>query len=176
MPSIVTVHQETALPCRGAAKTIFMVSPTIYERAAWEDRFNRPTIEALRAALSPDATKIFNQLRRHLLAVDGVTEGFNWQGVCWRWTIEYYTEHSEEPLALLVPSPTDLQLAVPLDREFVRSLSMRRMKRSVREGIGLAQDPFDTRWGVWSIQTEGLIEDLVDLIERKLRDQARRAG
>ncbi len=69
-----------------------MVSPTIYERAAWEDRFNRPTIGALRAALSPDAAKLFNQLRRQLLAVDGVTEGFNWQGVCWRWTIEYYTD------------------------------------------------------------------------------------
>ncbi len=153
-----------------------MVSPTGYERAAWEDRFNRPTIEALRASLSSPAAKLFTQLRRHLLALDGVTEGFTWHGVCWRWTIEYYTDHSDEPLALLVPSPTDLQLAMPLEREFVRSLSMRRMKRSVREGIGLAQDPFDTRWGVWSIQTEGLLEDLTDLIEHKLRDQARRAG
>ncbi len=153
-----------------------MVSPTGYERAAWEDRFNRPTIEALRASLSPAAAKLFTQLRRHLLALDGVTEGFSWHGDCWRWTIEYYTDHSDEPLALLVPSPTDLQLAMPLEREFVRSLSMRRMKRSVREGIGLAQDPFDTRWGVWSIETEGLLEDLTDLIEHKLRDQARRAG
>ncbi len=153
-----------------------MVSPTGYERAAWEDRFNRPTIEALRASLSSAAAKLLTQLRRHLLALDGVTEGFSWHGDCWRWTIEYYTDHSDEPLALLVPSPTDLQLAMPLEREFVRSLSMRRMKRSVREGIGLAQDPFDTRWGVWSIQSEGLLEDLTDLIEHKLRDQARRAG
>ena len=153
-----------------------MVSPTGYERAAWEDRFNRPTIGALRASLSSAAAKLFTQLRRHLLALDGVTEGFSWHGDCWRWTIEYYTDHSDEPLALLVPSPTDLQLAMPLEREFVRSLPMRRMKRSVREGIGLAQDPFDTRWGVWSIQSEGLLEDLTDLIEHKLRDQARRAG
>ncbi len=153
-----------------------MVSPTGYERAAWEDRFNRPTIETLRASLSSAAARLLTQLRRHLLALDGVTEGFSWHGDCWRWTIEYYTDHSDEPLALLVPSPTDLQLAMPLEREFVRSLSMRRMKRSVREGIGLAQDPFDTRWGVWSIQTEGLLEDLTDLVEHKLRDQARRAG
>ena len=153
-----------------------MVSPTSYERAAWEDRFNRPTVDELRTALSPEASKLFNQLRSHLLAVDGVTEGFTWQGDCWRWTIEYYTEHSEEPLALLVPSPTDLQLAVPLEREFVRSLSMRRMKRSVREGIGLAQDPFDTRWGVWSVNSAGLLDDLVDLVELKLRHLARLAG
>ncbi len=108
--------------------------------------------------------------------MEGATEGFTWHGACWRWTIEYHTEHSDEPLALLVPSPIDLQLAVPLEREFVRSLPQRRMTRSIRDGIGLAQDPFDTRWGVWSIQSGSMLDDLADLIELKLRHQGRRAG
>ena len=77
---------------------------------------------------------------------------------------------------MLVPSPADLQLAVPMEREFVQSLPQRRMTRSVRDGIGLAQDPFDTRWGVWSIQSGSVLDDLVDLIELKLQHQARRAG
>ena len=153
-----------------------MLSPTGYERTAWEDRFNQPSIEMLRAPLEPEAAELFDQLRRHLRSVEGSTEGFTWHGACWRWTIEYHTEHSDEPLAVLVPSPADLQLAGPLEREFVRSLPQRRMTRSVRDGIGLAQDPFDTRWGVWSIQTESLLEDLVDLIDLKLRHQGRRAG
>jgi len=44
-----------------------------------------------------------------------------------------------------------------------------------RDGLELAQDPFDTRWGVWSIQAEGLLHDVVDLIERKLRHLNRQA-
>ncbi len=153
-----------------------MLSPTGYERTAWEDRFNRPTIAKLRAALDSEATKLFDQLRTHLRSVEGATEKFAWHGACWRWTIEYHTEHSDEPLALLVPSPVDLQLAVPLEREFVRSLPQRHMTRSVRDGIGLAQDPFDTRCGIWSIQSGGLLEDLLDLIDLKLRHLGRRAG
>ena len=153
-----------------------MVSPKGYERAAWEDRFNRPTVEQLRVPLSAAASKLFDRLRRDVRSLEGVTESFAWHGDCWRWTIEFHTEHSDEPLAVLVPAPLDLQLAVPLDREFVRSLPQRSMKRSVRDGIGLAQDPFDTRWGVWSVQSAGLLDDLVDLIELKLRHLARRAG
>ncbi len=153
-----------------------MVSPKTYERLAWEDRFNRPTVARLRTALTEDSPRLFDQLRRALLGIDGVSESFAWHGACWRWTIEYHTEHSEEPLALVVPSPEDLQLAVPLDRDFVRSLSMRRMKRGIKDGIGLAQDPFDTRWGVWSVQSESLLDDLSDLLELKLRHQAKQAG
>lgn len=153
-----------------------MVSPKVYERAAWEDRFNRPAIDRLRASLGAAAKKLFDKLRNDLLSLEGVSESFAWHGDCWRWTIEFRTKHSDEPLAVVVPSPADLQLAVPMDREFVESLPQRRMKRSVRDGIGLAQEPFDTRWGVWSIQSVSLREDLVDLVELKLRHLARRAG
>lgn len=151
-----------------------MVRSKAYERIAWEDRFNRPSVSGLRAGLV-GSIKIFDQLRRHLLSLDGVSESFAWHGDCWRWTIEYHTEHSPEPLAVIVPSPDDLQLAVPLERDFVRNLSTRRMKRSVKEGIGLAQDPFDTHWGIWSV-SDTLIDDLGDLVELKLTHQVKQVG
>ena len=147
-----------------------------YDRPAWEDRFNRPTVHQLRSALNRASKRLYDRLRQYLLALDEVTEEFAWHGDCWRWTIEYRTEHADEPLAVLVPSPTDLQLAVPLDPDFIESLSMRRMKRALREGVGLAQEPFDTHWGVWSLQAEGLLEDLVDLVELKLQHQGKRVG
>ena len=153
-----------------------MAQPRAYERIAWEDRFNQPTVEALRDALPDRARDLFDLIRDNLLAIDGATEDFAWQGACWRWTIEYRTKHSKEPLAVLVPSPTDLQLAVPMDLEFIRSLSARRMKRAVRDGIDLAQEPFDTRWGVWSIQSSGLVDDVVDLVEQMLQHRAKRVG
>ncbi|MHC4414549.1 MAG: hypothetical protein ACYS0G_04625 [Planctomycetota bacterium] len=153
-----------------------MVSSVGYERTAWEDRFNRPTVENLRAALEPPSAKLFSLLRRQLRELDGVREQLAWHGDCWRWTIEYRTRHSDDPLAVLVPSPTDLQLAVPLEREFTRSIPTRRMTRALRDGLGLAQEPFDTRWGVWSIQTAAILGDVVDLIELKLRHLAKQVG
>jgi len=133
-------------------------------------------VQQLRAPLPAAAAKLFDRLRRDVRSLEGVTESFGWHGDCWRWTIEFKTEYSDEPLAVIVPAPSDLQLAMPLDREFIRSLPQQCMKRSVRDGIGLAQAPFDTRWGVWSVQSASLLDDLVDLIELKLRHLARRAG
>ncbi len=153
-----------------------MLASISYDRSAWDDRFNQPTIAKLKAGLGEPAGTLFEALRSNLLGLDGVSEGFAWHGACWRWTIEYRTKHSDDPLAVVVPSPSDLQLAVPLDPDFIRSLPMRRMKRAVRDGVDLAQEPFDTHWGVWSIQAEGLLDDLVDLIELKLTHQAKRAG
>ncbi len=153
-----------------------MPGSKVYEKIAWEDRFNRPTVSRLRAGLDGKSTELFDILRSHLLELDGVTEGFAWRGDCWRWTIEYRIKRSKDPLAIVIPSPADFQLAVPMDRKFARTLNPRRMKRAVRDGVDLAQDPFDTRWGVWSIQAEGLLEDVVDLIELKLRHEAKRVG
>ena len=153
-----------------------MATSSVYERRAWDDRFNRPTVETLKAGLHYKTARLLDLIRRHLLALDGVTEDFAWHGDCWRWTIEYRTKLSDDPLAVLVPSPNDLQLAVPLELEFLRSLSLRRMKRALRDGVDLAQEPFDTRWGVWSIQAGSLLDELVDLIELKLRHQAKRVG
>lgn len=153
-----------------------MAKPKTYERIAWEDRFNRPTAELLREGLRGPARKCFDRFRRHVLALEAVSEDFAWHGACWRWTIEYRSDLSDEPLAVIVPSPADLQVAVPLERELVRMLSTRRMKRALRDGVGLAQDPFDTRWGVWSIEAEGLLDDITDLLELKLRHQAKQVG
>jgi hypothetical protein len=153
-----------------------MAGTKAYERIAWEDRFNRPTVARLRAGLEAKPRRLFDQLRRHLLEFEGVTEGFAWRGHCWRWTVEYRTKQGDEPLAIVIPSPLDLQLAVPMDRKFARSLTAKRMKRAVRDGVDLAQDPFDTHWGIWSIQATNLLEDVVDLVELKLRHEAKQVG
>lgn len=153
-----------------------MAAQTSYDRSAWEDRFNQPTIVKLKTELPKPAAKLFEAVRRHIMGLDGVAEGFKWQGACWRWTVEYRTKLSDDPLAVIVPSPNDLQLAMPLDQEFIESLQMRRMKRATRDGVGLAQEPFDTHWAVWSIQADSLVDDVVDLVELKLKHLAKRVG
>ncbi|MHC5026844.1 MAG: hypothetical protein ACYTGR_08820 [Planctomycetota bacterium] len=150
--------------------------PKIPRRLAWEDRFNQPTYKQLREHLDATSKSSMDRIRRGLLELDGVTESLTWYGDSWKWTVEFRTKHSEEPLAVIVPAPEDLQVAVPLDRTFAEGLPVRRMKRAIRDGLELAQDPFDTRWGVWSVPTVGLIGDLHELVEAKLRDLTKAAG
>jgi hypothetical protein len=146
-----------------------------YQRSAWENRFHPPTLDGLRGGLASGMTKLFDSVHKQLSGLEGVGTTFAWRGESWRWTIEYRTRRSEEPLAVLVPSPENLQLAVPFERELAQSISTRRMKRAVRDGLELAQDPFDTHWGVWSLQP-GLIEDVVDLVELKRRHLAKQSA
>ncbi|MHC5002159.1 MAG: hypothetical protein ACYTJ0_03470 [Planctomycetota bacterium] len=149
-----------------------MYSSRVYDRVAWVDRFATPTIKTLRKPLPAEARPLFDRIHKALSGLEGIRESFAWYGEGWNWTIEFRTKRSSEPLAVLIPSPTDLQLAIPLDPDFTRSLPLKRMKRAIRDGLELAQEPFDTRWGVWSLQAPGMVADLEDLVTRKLDHQA----
>ncbi len=163
----------------GTAKSRKSVS---YDRLAWADRFQKPTIATLRDALSANARHHFDNIYKRMLELENVREDLTWYGDCWKWSIEFRMHTSkppQDPLVVLVPCPGDFQIALPLDKEFAQSLPLKRMKRAVRDGLELAQEPFDTRWGVWSIGAIGganLLEDLQDLIEMKRKHLAKRAG
>ena len=153
-----------------------MTGKQSYERLAWADRFQKPSMGELRAELSTQPRHLFDAVRKHLIELDDVTENLAWYGDCWKWSVEYRTRLSKDPLAVLIPCPQDLQLALPLDREFAMNLPVKRMKRAVRDGLELAQDPFDTRWSLWSLAGVSLLDDLQDLIELKLKHLAKRVG
>jgi hypothetical protein len=144
-----------------------------YERIPWVDRFNRPTVEQLRASLPSAEAHLFDDARRRLHALGTMREALVWHGENWRWTIAVHPEGAEHPLAVLIPSPSDLQLAILLDPEFMRTLPLRRMKRIIRDGLELGSAPFDTRWGVWSLSPAGLLDDLQDVIVRKFEQMMR---
>lgn len=138
------------------------------ERTIWGDRFNRPTVDQLRKQFKRDHQRILDRMRKRLLELDGGVEAVEWMGEAWKWSLVYRTNLSDEPLAVLIPSTYDLQLAVPLDPELAETLAGRKLKRTVREGLDLAREPFNTNWGVWSLNPPHLIDDLQDLVARKL--------
>jgi hypothetical protein len=147
-----------------------------YERLPWTDYFNQPTVDQLKGRLKEEAVKLFDGIRARLTAIEGVSERFKWFGDGWHWTIGYFTGNSEEPLAVIIPNPADLQLSMPLDRKFIKGLPEDQVAKTLRDGLELAADPFDTRWAVWSIENEPLIEDLVRFVEMKRQFMARAAG
>jgi hypothetical protein len=143
----------------------------VYNRSIWRDRFNEPTPQALRRELDGDEGRLFDLVRKHLRGLGDVEESVAWYGQSWCWCLEYRptarSRRRPEPFAVVVPSPTDLQLAMPLDRAFITSLPQRRLKRAVRDGLELAQEPFDTNWAVWSIQHASLLDELKDVVVRR---------
>ena len=111
-----------------------------YQRIPWTDYFCEPSINQLKAELTEDASRLFGAIRPKLTGMEGVTEKLKWFGDGWHWTIGYFTRNREDPLAVLIPNPTDLQLAMNVDREFINRLSNDQIKKSLREGgspIGL---------------------------------------
>lgn len=142
----------------------------VYERNAWQDRFNQPTPKDLRSVLADDSLAAFDRIRDALKDRDGIEERTAWYGPCWCWCIEFNVRGASAPLGILIPSPEDVQLAMPLDKEFLTQLPMKRMRRAVRDGLELALDPFDSNWSVWSIGPDGLLEELQDVIDRRLKD------
>ena len=148
----------------------------IQKRPSWTDYFNEPSCGILRKNLSDDPASYFDLARKKLSGLEGVTEKMTWFGDGWHWTVGYYTPHREEPLVVIIPDPLDLQLAMPLDRQFIESIPAKDVKKSLREGLELAQAPFDTRWGVWSLDNPGILTDFMDLVERKLQHLMKIAG
>jgi len=145
-------------------------------RPVWSDRFNQPSLASLREGLSAAGRRLFDAARRNLNEIEQVREQPVWYGECWHWSIEYRVRQGGHPLAVIIPCPADLQLALPIDQEFAKSLHVQQMKRTIRDGLELAQAPFDSRWGVWSLTSMSVLDDLQDLIEMKINHLAKRVG
>jgi hypothetical protein len=140
----------------------------VYERLPWRDRFREPGLRELRSALTKSAAHVFDRLRAHMGRLGRVSEHIVWYGSSWGWTIEYRLVGRREPLAVMIPSPEDLRVAVPIEPAFVTSLPRKGMKRAIREGLELASEPFDNRWAVWSVSDDGMANDLGTLLDRRL--------
>jgi hypothetical protein len=148
----------------------------IQKPVSWTDEFNVPTPESLRKELVEESTETFDQLRKLMNGFDGITEDCRWYGDCWHWSLTYlldeqpFREPSDEwePLALIIPAPEDVQLAISMTPEFSSTINTRRLKRGVRDGLELGSPPFTTRWAVWSIPTPGLLPELAGLVKQKI--------
>ncbi len=142
----------------------------------WADRFNVPTVDRLAQSLTGEPATLFRQTRRMLHDVTLTHESVAWRGECWKWTIEFRTAPNEDLFAIVIPSPELVQLAVPMSREFLAGLPMRRLKKAVREGLDLASEPFDTNLAIWAVANGGLVADLKDLLQRRIRPRSRKTG
>jgi len=147
-----------------------------YNRLAWNDRFNCPTVAALRAGMKSAARSLFDKLHKHLGEYERLNETVAWYGDSWRWVVEYRVSREPEPFAVIVPSPEELQLGVPTSPKFAEKIASRRFKRAVRDGLDLASEPFDTRWAVWPVGSASMLVELLHLLDDKQSFLVRSTG
>jgi len=135
----------------------------------WTDEYKTPSVDGLRKLVVCDAKKAFDKTRSKLHALGEVREELKWFGDCWYWSIAFISEETDDLLALMIPSPEDLQIASQLTLDFIDQLSTRRLKRFVRDGLELAMPPYQTNWAVWSIPTPAAVEDVMPVMKSKFK-------
>ncbi|MDP7009421.1 MAG: hypothetical protein QGI78_07610 [Phycisphaerales bacterium] len=133
----------------------------------WTDEFNTPSLEDLRKLVINDAKKAFDKSVTKITALGEIETRPEWFGEGWFWSVSFYPEGADAPLAVLVPSPEDILLATQLPLAFIEQLSTRRLKRFVRDGLELAMPPHDTDWAYWLIPTPNAVEDVMPVLKNK---------
>ncbi|HMN40961.1 MAG TPA: hypothetical protein PKE29_08955 [Phycisphaerales bacterium] len=140
-------------------------------KCAWSDKFRVPSADDLRAGTPPQLQSVLDEARRHLGALPRTSEALVWQGVPWRWTFVYTAADAPDgrATAYLIPDPNRLQICVPLAQEHIEQLPLKRMKKSIRDGIVFARNVGGIWWPTWDIQNSGALAEVFDLLARKQR-------
>jgi hypothetical protein len=137
-------------------------------KCAWSDKFRVPTAVEIREGLAVQSRPVLDEARHRLSELPGVSESLVWQGVPWRWTFVYAgTEHDSRASAYLIPDPQRLQVCIPLSQEQIEQFPLKRMKKSIRDGIVYARNVGGVWWPTWEVPTVGALGEVIDLLNRK---------
>ena len=137
-------------------------------RMPWENRFERPTIEALRGPYNKQLGGYHDTARDFLLKFENIEETIDWHGLPWRWSSRFdiVGVTGDRGWVYLVPDPNGPRLSIPLTEEMVEKLPKTRLKKHVREGIDHAKCIGDVRWTDWEITGKAQLDDLLKIAKR----------
>jgi hypothetical protein len=143
----------------------------IKTRLPWEDRWTTPSLRQLVHDCEEQRRKVVETLIEQLSGFEGVSQTLLWYGAAWKWTLQFdlQTSSSKQPiiLAYLVPKPEAPLLCIPLSKEIIEQLPIRRLNKTVRDGIRSAKCAVEIHWAIWTPSAMTEVEAMVDLIKRK---------
>jgi len=140
-------------------------------RSSWENRWSEPSLDQLLTPIRDPHKKIFEQLIQEINACGDVTQQLIWYGDAWKWTLQFI-QHDEDgqeigTLCYLVPKEENPLICVPLDDGLIGRLPVKRLGKTVREGIRSAKCAVQTHWASWSPSNGSDLAQIVDLVKRK---------
>lgn len=143
--------------------------PLSSNRLPWNDRFSKPEVDQLSAHYDGSACALFDSARKNVSQSESVEERLAWQGLPWRWTLVF--EHPSDPtraFAYLVPDPATPKISVPLTPEMIQRLPLKRMKKTIRDGIETGNRINSVIWACWDIGSENQLDEILDIVNCKL--------
>lgn len=140
-------------------------------RAAWEDRFRRPTVDELLEGLNKQLLSLAESWRERMSETPGVREDLAWQGIPFRWTLVYRSEsRPDRPIAYLVPQPVKAYVAIPIASDAVNRLPLRKLSKPVRDSLGAASLVNGQYWAQWDLQSKSQLDELLLIASACLAD------
>ena len=138
-----------------------MTRRIVDQRCPWEDRFRAPTLDELREGVGKTHQPLFDYARELILGYH-LDETLAWHGVPWRWSLVY--RGAPGPAAYLIPQPGKPMVAVLLSTEQVAALPVRKLSRTVRDGITFSARVGATHWPTWEITSKTLADEVAGLL------------
>jgi hypothetical protein len=142
-------------------------------RPLWEDRFARPTLEALLAELPKPAAALVGSFREALLAREGITEELAWQGVPWRWALAFAAGAgpglaADRVVAYVVPNPVRPLACVPVPSGLVTGSVAKKLSKPTRDAIRFAPSIGGVQWPQWELTSKSVVDELATLVRLAL--------
>ncbi len=143
----------------------------IKPQPAWENRWSEPQTQQLIDGLQSEHCPLIKTLVKQISGYKHVKQSLSWFGVAWKWTIQLNVHRPGgkqlDTLCYIVPNRVAPIVCIPLLRETIDKLPMRRLTKLIRNGIQLADRAVDIYWATWSLTNPADIPPVVDLIKRK---------
>ncbi|MEQ9460390.1 MAG: hypothetical protein RIG82_05515 [Phycisphaeraceae bacterium] len=146
-----------------------MNRPAIQSPVPWLDRWNIPQADVLLKPYNELTLKLAEDMMQAILDLGQVEQSIVWHGDSWRWTFQFdlVSSQVEQGLCYLIPNPETFMFVIPMHRDVIAKLPMRRLNRYVRDAIRSSKCAVDLHWTLWrpTLKSEG--EHLLDLVKRK---------
>jgi len=139
-------------------------------RLPWQDRWTRPSLEALLQPLSEQQRKVCERLIEGIEQFEGMHWHFAWHGRAWKWTLQFdlYDQAGGliGPIAYLVPNPDFVELCMPLKESTIEQVNFKRLQKFVRDGLRAAKCAVTLHWAIFNPTAMSEADQLLDLVKR----------
>jgi len=146
-------------------------APAYTSLSIWEDRWNQPTADELIASITEDRRSYIVELINHARSFETYEEEVIWAGTGWHWTLVFRMpggdDTAQDTFCYIVPRHEEPLICIPLTKEVLEKLPIRRLNRLVRDELRLAKRGVAMNWAMWTPSMNTETEHLKDLLKRK---------
>ncbi len=137
-------------------------------RVAWTDKFSTPTLPTLLGDLEENHRAAVETLRKRLRQIKGVRERLCWMGIPWRWSLAFRVSGRDEAIVYAILDPGGPWASLPMNADEVCAMDVDDLSRVQRDAILEGTKVGDRLWARFCLTSEREVEDLMEMVERKL--------